>query len=76
MTNHFKIRYFFVMDKIKKGEVKIIHCPTKEITADYSTYPLQGKMFWYFRDLVIGISMGDYKKYRLQYIFLARGKQR
>ena len=25
MTKHIKIRYFFVTDKIKKGEVKIIH---------------------------------------------------
>ena len=60
MTRHIKIRYFFVTDKIKKGEVKIIHCPTEEMIADYFTKPLQGKQFQYFRDLIMGISMGDY----------------
>ena len=41
MTKHIKIRYFFVTDKIKKGEVKIIHCPTEEMIANYFTHPLQ-----------------------------------
>ena len=29
MKKHIKIRYFFVTDKIKQGEVTIIHYPTK-----------------------------------------------
>ena len=55
MTRHIKIRYFFVTDKIKKGEVVLVHCPTEEMIADYFTHPLQGKMFRYFCDLIMGI---------------------
>ena len=62
MTKHIKIRYFFLTNKIKKGDVKIIHCPTEEMIADYITRPLQGKMFRYFRDLIMGISMEDYEE--------------
>ena len=45
MTRHIKIRYFIVTDKIKKGEVVLIHCSTEKMIADYFTHPLQGKMF-------------------------------
>ena len=75
MTRHIKIRYFFVTDKIKKGEVVLIHCPTEEMIADYFTHPLQGKMFRYFRDLIMGISMADYEEYKLRYEVLARGRK-
>jgi len=30
-TKHLNVQYFFVMDKIKKGEIKIAHCPTQDI---------------------------------------------
>ena len=55
MTRHIKIQYFFVTDKIKKREVKLIHCPTEEMIADYFIKPLQlqGKMFRYYKDLII-----------------------
>ena len=75
MTGHIKIRYFFVTDKIKKGEGKLIHCPTEEMIADYFTHPLQGKIFRYFRDLIMGISMEDYEEYKIRYEFLARGRK-
>ena len=75
MTRHIKIRYFFVTDKIKKGEVVLIHFPTEEMIADYFTKPLQGKMFRYFRDLIMGVSMEDYEECRIQYEFLACGRK-
>ena len=62
-TKHIKIRYFFVTDKIKQGEVNIINCPTKEMIADYFTKPLQGSLLQYFRDLIMGISMKDNEQY-------------
>ena len=63
MTKHIKIRYLFVTDNIKQGEVTIIHCPTKEMIADYFTKPLQGSLLQYFRDLIMGISMKDNEQY-------------
>ena len=36
---------FFVMDKIKKGEIKIAHCPTQDMVGDFFTKPLQGTQF-------------------------------
>ena len=30
-NKHIKIRYFYITDKVKSGDVNIKHCPTKEI---------------------------------------------
>ena len=43
--------------------------------ADYFTKPLQGSLFRYFRDLIMGISMNDYEQYRERYQFLAKGRK-
>lgn len=62
MTKHIRIRYFFVIDdKIKQGEVTIMHCPTKEMKPDYFTHPLRRNMFQYYRGLIMGISIHDYE---------------
>ena len=42
------------MDKIKNKEVRIIHCPTEEMIADYYTKPLQGKQFMKLRSVIMG----------------------
>ena len=33
-TRHVKIKYFFITDKVKNNEVKILYCPTKEMIGD------------------------------------------
>ena len=33
-TKHLKIMYFFITDRIKKGELKIEYCLTDDIVAD------------------------------------------
>ena len=35
-TRHINIRYFFVKDRVASGEVKIEHCPTKDMVGDFS----------------------------------------
>jgi hypothetical protein len=45
-TCHINVRYFFVKDCITSGEVKIDHCPTKEMMADFFTKPLQGALLF------------------------------
>ena len=52
-TRHINIRYFFVTDRIKNGEVSVVHCPTGEMVADFFTKPLQGATFRKFRDLIM-----------------------
>jgi hypothetical protein len=49
-TRHINIRY-----PIARKEVAIQYCPTKQIVADYFTKPLQGELFYKFRDQIMGV---------------------
>ena len=40
VTRHVKVKYFFVADKVKNNELKILYCPTKEMISDFFTKPL------------------------------------
>ena len=53
-TKHINVRYFFITDRISKGEVRVEWCPTKDMVADFMTKPLQGSAFREFRDLIMG----------------------
>jgi hypothetical protein len=59
-TRHINIRYFFVTDRVAKGEVVIKYCPTKEMLADFFTKPLQGTPFRKFRDAIMNIDPASY----------------
>jgi hypothetical protein len=60
---HINVRYFFITDRISKGEVCVEWCPTKDMVADFLTKPLQGLAFKKFRDLIMGsLSMEEAKK--------------
>ena len=48
------IRYFFVTDQVKQGNVSIEYMPTDEMWADFMTKPLQGEKFRKFRALIQG----------------------
>ena len=62
-TGHINVRYFFITDRISKGEVRVEWCPTKDMVADYMTKPLQGSAFKKFRDLIMGsLSVKEVKK--------------
>ena len=54
-TRHINIRYFFVKDRVANGEVRIEHCPTLDMLADYFTKPLQGALFYKLRDQIMNI---------------------
>jgi hypothetical protein len=45
-SRNMNIRYFFVADRVKTGELGIKHCPTKEMIGDLFTKPLQGVQFY------------------------------
>jgi hypothetical protein len=44
-TKHIKAKFFIIKDRIDAGEMKVTHCPTKEMWADVLTKPLQGRAF-------------------------------
>ena len=54
------VRYFFVVDKIEKKEVKIMCCPTEEMVADYSSKPPQGSLFRHHRNKIQGVVDDDF----------------
>ena len=54
-TKHINIRYFFITDRVKKGDVSVVWCPTGDMIADYATKPLQGSLFKKFRDQIMGV---------------------
>ena len=54
-TKHINVQYFFITNRISKGEVRVEWCPTKDMVADFLTKPLQGAMFKRFRDLIMGV---------------------
>jgi len=63
-TKHLNIRYFYVQDLIQRGIVKIEHCKTEDMIADFFTKPLQGERFRILRDVILNretISDSQYK---------------
>jgi len=53
-TRHIEIRYYYVADRVDKGDLRVVWCPTDEMIADFLTKPLQGKAFVKFWDLLMG----------------------
>jgi hypothetical protein len=54
-TRHLDIRYFFVTDRISKGDVMVEYCPTGDMISDLLTKPLQGAAFRKFRALLLNL---------------------
>ena len=55
-TRHIKIRFFFIKDRIKSGDINIVYCPTNRILADFLIKPLQGSKFKILCDQLMGYS--------------------
>ena len=60
-SRHIDIKFFFVKDRIGRGEVEIVHCGTEKMTADFLTKPLQGERFRTHRAQILGLK-GDEAK--------------
>ncbi len=56
-TNHLYVRYFFVKDFIDRGVIKLSHCVSDSMIADYFTKPTQGKRFLALRDLILNLNI-------------------
>lgn len=55
-TRHFDIKFFYVNDLVKRGEVTIKYCPTNDMLADYMSKPLTGPKFSKFRQLIMNLA--------------------
>ena len=53
-SRHIDIRYFFITDHSKRNCIRITHCPTEDMLADFFTKPLQGSLFRKFRAVLLG----------------------
>ena len=53
-TKHMDIRYFFVREHIKSGDIRLVYTPTKEMIADLLTKPVTGSLFAYLTALMFG----------------------
>ena len=70
-SRHVKIKYFFITDKVKSKELRIMYCPTKQMIAYFFTKPLQGELYFTHRNVILGIQECDmplyiniYREYR------------
>ncbi len=54
-TRHINIKYFFITDLIKQGEITLKYCPTDKMLADYMTKPTMGKKFTQLRKEIMNI---------------------
>ena len=54
-SRHIDIRFFFIKDRIKAGDIEITFCGTENMVADFLTKPLQGSVFRRFRDAIMGV---------------------
>ena len=53
-SRHIDIRYIFVYDIVKKGQLKVMYCPTDQMLGDFFTKSLQGGIFKKFRSAIMG----------------------
>jgi hypothetical protein len=53
-SKHIDIRYFWLKDRIARGELEVKYCPTEHMIADFFTKPLQGKLFQRLKDVIMG----------------------
>jgi hypothetical protein len=62
-TKHSNIRYYFITNRISRKELSATYCPTEEMIGDFFTKPLhgdftkplQGKLFYKFRSIIMNL---------------------
>ena len=55
-TKHINVRYFYITDRLKAGDIsRIVYKPTGDMESDYLTKALQGKSFHAHRKTLMGL---------------------
>lgn len=55
-TRHINLRYFWLQDRLKSGDLKVEYMKTDEMLADIFTKPIQGIKFNYLRGRLLNTS--------------------
>ena len=55
-TRHFDMRLFCVHDLVGQDQVKVMHCPSDKMLADYMSKPLVGKPFKRMRKEILNVT--------------------
>ena len=65
-TKHINVRYFYITDRLKAGEVtRVVHKPTEVMESDFLTKALQGQRFYAHRATLMGLDgIDEYQFYR------------
>ena len=53
-SRHIHVRHFFVKDRVDKKKIRVEHCPTSIILADFFTKPLHAVLYQKFKDVLMG----------------------
>ena len=53
-TRHINVRYFYITDKIKSGDVVVVCHPTGKLVGDFLTKPINGSSFKNHRNAIMG----------------------
>ena len=61
------IKYFYAHERINDGTIVVTYRPTKEMTSDYLSKPLQGSVFRLHRNTLMGLSPALNIQYKLSY---------
>ena len=66
-TQNINIRYFYITDKIKSGDVLVVYHPTGKLIGDFLTKPLNRSPFKNHRYAIMGVDEDTNEYYRMKY---------
>jgi len=53
-SRHINIRFYFIKDRIEKGDIHLLYCNTEDMVADFYSKPQQGSLFTRMSNYVMG----------------------
>ena len=66
-TRHLDVKYFYITDHVKSGDIEIQHCSTDRLPADFMTKAVQGSLFIKFRNMIMGLDEDIIEEYKISY---------
>ena len=66
-TRHINIRYFYVTNKIKSGDVVIVYHPIDRIVGDFLTKLLYRTPFKNHHNTIVGVTEDTIEYYKMKY---------
>lgn len=65
-SRYVNVRYFFIKDRIDKGEVRVDYIPSHLMLVDFYTKSLQGTLFKEFRAYITGWKLIEYLTHKIK----------